>query len=212
MVLFSLPGFFSSNVVPWFPLPLFQTEAPKLQRHLCVRDSFVDSCDPKKQSRDSVAAQRRRLDARAAQSPWPYTHITHTWGPHSHDAHIPIAFVLHRLCPQPVGKTSTPTASASRKRNPPQRGKKPFAKAMHWLTSRKNNKLSEWRFRATTRKSHIGSKKPASVSPHVLRQVSEKRQVPVHVVNLFLGHAHVPACPDGRALVTTSVTDLVVSL
>ena len=110
---------------------------------MCVGDFFVDSCDPNKQSRDSVAAQRRLLDAHAAQSPWPHTHITHTWGPHPHDAHIPIAVVLHRLCPQPVAYKWTPTASASRKKEPAQRGKKPFAKAMHLLTSRTNNKPSE---------------------------------------------------------------------
>jgi len=45
---------------------------------VCVGDSFVDSCDPNKHSRDSVAEQRRRLDAQAAQSPWPHKHITHT--------------------------------------------------------------------------------------------------------------------------------------
>ena len=72
------------------------------QMHVCVGDSFADSCDRKKQSRDSVAAERRRLDAHAAQSPWPHMLVTHTWEAHTYDAHILIVVVLHSLCPQPV--------------------------------------------------------------------------------------------------------------
>ena len=54
----------------------------------------------------------------------------------------------------------------------------------------------------------VGSYKPTTVVPHVLRQVIDQGEVLVRVLGLGLGHTHVPRRPNRRAFAATSAIDL----